>query len=131
MIDIPEPAESFAVVFKIHRATIQSCKDRPFSLKCGHISSPAKVYIGQCLSFVYFSKLSSYQKIKSKFFPCVCTSYIKKKSNHLPGLCGRFAPWAVDGSAWARDAGDIERCVFCLSHYTSRRIRAASYSQTH
>lgn len=91
MIGIPEPAESFAVVFKIHPATIQSCKDHSFSLKCGHISSPAMVYIVQCLSFVYFSKLFSYQKIKSKFLPCVCTSYIKKKSNCPPGLCGRFA----------------------------------------
>ena len=48
MIDIPEPAESFAVVFKIHPATIQSCKDHSFSLKCGHISSP--VY---CAMFIF------------------------------------------------------------------------------
>lgn len=91
MIDIPEPAESFAVVFKIRQATIQSCKDHSFSLKCSHISSPAMVYIVQCSSFAYFSKLFSYQKIKSKFLPCVRTSYIKEKSNLPPGLCGRSA----------------------------------------
>ena len=65
MIDIPEPAESFAVAFKIHQATIQSCKDHSFSLKCGRISSPAMVYIVQCSSSANFSKLFSYQKIKS------------------------------------------------------------------